>query len=197
MFDVAPLQRRLGVRADNAFGPVTLTALFTRCGAKPEVAAALASTGVAAMRDAGILDYPLRLAHFLAQVAHESAGLRLFVEIWGPTPAQFRYEGRSSLGNVQPGDGYRFRGRGPIQITGRDNYRRFGQIIGVDLISDPAAAARPEIGIQIACAYWTATRLNALADRDDVVAVTRAINGGTTGLADRQARVAAMKALVA
>ncbi|WP_238941035.1 glycoside hydrolase family 19 protein [Sphingomonas beigongshangi] len=197
MMDVAGLQRRLGVRVDGDLGPITLAALFVRCGARPDTAAALASTGEMALDGALILATPLRLAHFLAQVGHESAGFRQFVEIWGPTPAQRRYEGRTDLGNVKPGDGFRFRGRGPIQITGRTNYRRFGTIIGVDLIADPDAAARPPIGIKLACAFWTAHRINAAADRDDVEAVTRIINGGTNGLADRAARLAVAKALLA
>jgi putative chitinase len=62
---------------------------------------------------------PLRQAAFLAQLAHESGQFRFMEEIWGPTPAQRRYEGRRDLGNIQPGDGFRYKGRGPIQITGR------------------------------------------------------------------------------
>src|SRR5438552_406834 len=79
----------------------------------------------------------LREAAFLAQIAHESAELRFMEEIWGPTPAQRGYEGRADLGNTQPGDGKRFKGRGPIQLTGRANYRSYGQRLGVDLESHP------------------------------------------------------------
>ena len=195
MFDVAKVQRRLGVRADGAFGPITLGAIFMRCGATPSVAQMLASTGVAALEGA-VIDRGLRLAHFLAQVGHESGGFRLFNEIWGPTDAQRRYEGRADLGNVNPGDGYRYRGRGPIQITGRANYRRYGTMIGVDLEGNPDLAASPAIGIKIACAYWLANRINAAADRDDIEAATRIINGGLNGIADRRARLAAAKALL-
>ena len=196
MFDVAKVQRRLGVRADGVLGPITLGAIFMRSGASPAVAQMLASTGVAALEGAVILDSGLRLAHFIAQTGHESMGFGRFTEIWGPTPAQTRYEGRADLGNVNPGDGYRYRGRGPIQITGRSNYRRYGQMIGVDLEGNPDLAASPAVGIQIACAYWLASRLNAAADRDDIEAVTRLINGGLNGIADRRARLAAAKGLL-
>ncbi len=196
MFDVATVQRRLGVRADGALGPVTLGAIFMRSGASPAVAQSLASTGVAALEGAVILDSGLRLAHFLAQVGHESMGFARFNEIWGPTPQQAKYEGRADLGNVNPGDGYRYRGRGPIQITGRANYRRYGEMLGLDLEGNPDLAAAPAVGIRIAAAYWTRNRINAPADRDDIEAVTRIINGGLTGIVDRRARLAAAKALL-
>lgn len=196
MFDVAKVQRRLGVRADGAFGPITLGAIFMRCGATPAVAQLLASTGVAALEGATLTASGLRLAHFLAQIGHESGGLRLFHEIWGPTDAQRRYEGRADLGNINPGDGSRYRGRGPIQITGRANYRRYGTMIGVDLEGNPELAAAPAIGIKIACAYWLANRINAAADRDDIEAATRIINGGLNGIIDRRARLAKAKELL-
>lgn len=196
MFDVAKVQRRLGVRADGVFGPITLGAIFAKCGAAAGVAQLLASTGIEALEGACITENGLRMAHFFAQVGHESGGFRQFVELWGPTPAQTRYEGRTDLGNVHPGDGKRYRGRGPIQITGRTNYRRFGQMLGLDLEGNPDLAATPTVGIRVACAYWLASRLNAAADRDDIEAVTRLINGGLNGIADRRTRLAAAKALL-
>ena len=90
----------------------------------------------AAMREFGI-DTPPRQAAFLAQLAHESGELRYMEEIWGPTAAQRRYEPPGSLaarlGNTQPGDGLRYKGRGPIQVTGRANYRRYGGLLGLEV----------------------------------------------------------------
>src|SRR5713226_3697023 len=120
----------------------------------------------AAMTEFEIAAY-LREAAFLAQIAHESGELRFMEEIWGPTPAQLRYEGRRDLGNTQPGDGKRFKGRGPIQITGRANYRKYGSDLGIDLIADPKRAATPEVGFRIAGLYWKSHGCNALADSEE------------------------------
>ncbi|MFV0922723.1 glycoside hydrolase family 19 protein [Sphingomonas parapaucimobilis] len=193
--DVALVQRRLGVRADGDFGPVTLAALLRRLGA-PAGTAGLLAEGIGALEGAVILDSGLRLAHFVAQGGHETLGFTRMVEIWGPTAAQGRYEGLADLGNIRAGDGYRYRGRGVLQITGRDNYRRFGQLIGVDIESQPDRAAEPAIAMAVACAYWTSRRINAAADRDDVEAVTRLINGGLNGIGDRRQRLARAKAIL-
>lgn len=143
----------------------------------------------AAMQRYGI-DTPLRSAAFVAQLAHESGELRWMEEIWGPTAAQLRYEPPGDLarrlGNTQPGDGLRFKGRGPIQITGRANYRQYGALLGVDLVADPVRAAAPELAFATAGLYWQHNGLNELADARDFVAITKRINGGTNGLAERQ-----------
>jgi putative chitinase len=139
------------------------------------------------------IEAPARAAAFLAQLAHESGQFRFMEEIWGPTPAQRRYEPvttlAANLGNTEPGDGKRFKGRGPIQITGRANYRRFGDLLGTDLVADPARAALPELAFRIAGLFWSKKGLNELADRathDAFREITRRINGGFNGLADRQ-----------
>lgn len=132
------------------------------------------------------INTPLRAAAFLAQLAHESGEFKYFEEIWGPTLAQRGYEGRKDLGNTQPGDGRRYRGRGPIQITGRANYKRYGDILGVDFVNNPDLAAKPEWAFVTAALYWKMNRCNELADVQDFRAITRAINGGLTGLAERE-----------
>ena len=130
---------------------------------------------------------PQRVAQFVAQLAHESAGFRYLEEIWGPTAAQTRYEGRRDLGNTQPGDGFRFRGRGWIQLTGRHNYRLYGRLLGLPLEAQPDLAAQPAVAARIAATYWTQRNLNALADAGDFEGITRRINGGTNGLTERRA----------
>jgi predicted chitinase len=132
------------------------------------------------------INTPARQAAFLAQLAHESAEFRFMEEIWGPTAAQRRYEGRRDLGNTQTGDGKRYKGRGPIQVTGRANYKTYGDMLGVDLINNPQLAATPEVGFRIAGVYWKRNNINAPADRQDIVTVTKIINGGTNGLDDRK-----------
>ena len=136
------------------------------------------------------IDTPLRTAAFVAQLAHESGEFRWMEEIWGPTAGQLRYEPpgtlAAKLGNTQAGDGKRFKGRGPIQITGRFNYATFGGLLGLDLVGNPALAATPEVAFTTAGLYWQRNGLNELADARDFVTITRRINGGTNGLADRQ-----------
>jgi len=192
MIDAMKLQRRLGVPADGDIGPATMTALFVRMGATAEVGAELGMAAAVRFAAAGLLDSALRLAHVMAQLAHESGGFRYMEEI----ASGRAYEGRKDLGNSVPGDGVRYKGRGPIQVTGRANYRTFGRALGIDLERHPELAEIPSIGLAVSVAYWTARGINAAADRDDLVAVTRAINGGTNGLDDRRARLVAAKALV-
>lgn len=136
---------------------------------------------------------PARSTAFLAQLAHESGQFRFMEEIWGPTDAQRRYEPVSTLatrlGNTETGDGKRFKGRGPIQLTGRANYARFGQLLGVDLVANPPAAATPAIAFRIAGLFWSKKGLNELADlgtADAFKEITRRINGGSNGLVERE-----------
>jgi len=142
-----------------------------------------------AMAEYGI-DSTLRVAAFVAQLAHESGEFRWMEEIWGPTAAQRRYEPESDLatrlGNTERGDGLRFKGRGPIQLTGRANYDRFGRVLGIDLGGAPERAAEPEVAFRIAALYWANRGLNELADAQDFREITRRINGGFNGLAERE-----------
>ena len=135
----------------------------------------------------GLLKSKLVMCHFLAQACHESANFRTTREFWGPTKAQLRYEGRADLGNNRPGDGKRYMGRGIFQLTGRANYRVFGPKLGLDIEANPDLAAEPKNSFKIACLYWTARGIGKFAEADDIVKVTKLINGGTNGLADRRA----------
>ncbi|HEV7747558.1 MAG TPA: peptidoglycan-binding protein [Pyrinomonadaceae bacterium] len=133
-----------------------------------------------AMAEFDITSY-LRETAFLAQLAHESGELRYMEEI----ASGAAYEGRANLGNTQPGDGKRFKGRGPIQLTGRANYKRYGDLLGLDLVNDPTIAATKEVGFRIAGQYWKLNGLNELADQQQFKAITKKINGGYNGLDDR------------
>ncbi|WP_024645854.1 glycoside hydrolase family 19 protein [Pseudomonas syringae] len=130
---------------------------------------------------------PLRIAAFIAQVGHESGQLRYVRELWGPTPQQLGYEGRKDLGNTVAGDGSKFRGRGLIQVTGRANYADCGEALGLDLISHPELLELPQHAAMSAAWFWHRAALNTLADKGDFLTITKRINGGTNGLADRQA----------
>lgn len=189
--DIERLQIRLGVKVDGDFGRGTWAALFTKLGAGPERARSLA-LGAKVHVPAHDIWTPLRLSHFLAQLGHESDGYKAMEEY----ASGQGYEGRTDLGNTEPGDGKRYKGRGPIQITGRANYRHYGQISGIDLESNPEIAAIPSIGMLTACLYWFDHGLNELADVDDIQTITRRINGGLNGFEDRKARLVQAKGLL-
>ena len=125
------------------------------------------------------------MAAFIAQIGHESGQLQYVREIWGPTAAQLRYEGRADLGNTVTGDGSRYRGRGLIQITGRANYAACGEALGIDLINHPELLEQPQYACLSAAWFWAMKGLNTLADAGEFNTVTRRINGGLNGLADR------------
>lgn len=165
----------------------------------------------AAMLEFGITTR-LRQAAFIAQMLHESAGLTRMVEtlnysgsriraIFPKYPAAWKfartlfrraderaianivYGGR--LGNTAPNDGWDYRGHGPTQLTGKGNYIRYGKLLDLDLVGNPSSVADPKIGWRVAGLYWKLRGINKHADRGDIEAVTRAINGGTNGLEDR------------
>ena len=140
------------------------------------------------------INTPARQAAFLAQIGHESGGLKWIRELWGPTDAQRRYEVRSDLGNNQPGDGKRYAGRGWIQLTGRDNYRRAYQRLRErfpdrpDFEADPERVATARWAALTAAEFWHNAGCNVLADKGQFERVTKIINGGLNGYADRLAR---------
>lgn len=140
------------------------------------------------------IDNPARQAAFLAQIGHETMGLVYAKEIWGPTKAQIGYEGRADLGNVLPGDGSRYRGRGLLQITGRANYAKAGQALGLDLIGHPEILEEREMAADVSAWWWQAHGLNELADAGAFDLITRRINGGQNGAAERRALWAKAKA---
>lgn len=154
-----------------------------------------------------------RQAHFLAQVLHESGRLARCEEnlnyttpasICAVWPSRFKdrlaalpyvrnpealankvYGGR--MGNTEPGDGWKYRGRGIIQLTGRENYASYGKLLGIPLEDKPELACSPDYTLHIACTYWDQRKLNALADANNIVGITKRINGGVNGLEDRKA----------
>ncbi len=131
----------------------------------------------------------IRKAHFLAQTAHESDGFSTNEEYASGAD----YEGRKDLGNTKPGDGVRFKGRGLIQVTGRSNYAECGNALDVDLISNPQRLGEFDLACLSAGWFWETRSLNSYADDDDVLTITRIINGGTNGLEDREAYLARAK----
>lgn len=180
--------------------------------------------GLAEALDAAAVEFgiatPKRLAHWLGQLHHESAGLTRLEEnlrysaarltqVW---PSRFPYLDAAKpfamnpealankayggrMGNTQPGDGFKFRGRGLMQTTGRANYAAAAAATGLDLLRDPDLLKTPSGAARSAAVFWRDHGLSALADRDDVAGITRAINGGLIGLEERKAQVARAKAI--
>lgn len=137
---------------------------------------------------------PRRMQHFLAQCAHETMGFVLLTEL----ASGKAYEWNARLGNTQKGDGVRFKGRGLLQLTGRANYQAYaksGYCVG-DLMSHPDWLAKFPGAVKSAMWYWWSRGLNEVADRDDVVALTRKINGGLNGLESRKKYLSKAKLVV-
>lgn len=156
------------------------------------------------------INTPLRQAAFLAQIAHESAQLKRWREnlnysaegLMKTWPKRFDaakakafekqpekianevYGGRN--GNVNPGDGWKYSGRSPMQLTFADNYRKAGKALGLDLIGNPDLALQLEVGFRIAGWFWDSNKLNPYADKKDFLTITKLINGGTHGIEDRK-----------
>jgi predicted chitinase len=136
-------------------------------------------------RSNGITD-TTELAAFMAQMHHESGGFRYLEEL----ASGDAYEGRKKLGNTQPGDGRRFKGRGFVQLTGRANYKEFGKDLGIDLIQNPESASEPEVAAKLAVAFWKKRHIGEPARAGNFDRTTRIINGGQNGAADRKKRYA-------
>lgn len=176
------LQKAVGVKDDGVIGTGTLTALYRKLGASAANADLLGKASNVFLRKYGILDNHLLLAHFLAQAAKETGGFQFFVEI----ASGKAYEGRKDLGNIVPGHGVKYKGHGIFQLTGYDNYVQYSKYIGLDLVAHPERAAEPDLSVYIACEFWERKGLADLALKDDVVAVTKKVNGGSTGLEERK-----------
>jgi putative chitinase len=193
-----------------------LEAAMPKLRGSPKVAAYLPHLN-AALRERSITT-PRRLWAWLATMGHESVDLTRLEEnlnysatrmreVW---PARFRgrvgvarsnqlahnpealanfvYANRMGNGPESSGDGWRFRGRTPTHLTGRENYREAGRALGVDLEGDPDRANDPDVMFRVACWFWHSRNLNALADKGDMRAITKRVNGGYNGLTDRLAR---------
>lgn len=150
-----------------------------------------ASVLIPAMDMGDIVTAP-RMTAFLAQILHETGGFQWLTE-FGSGQA---YEGRADLGNTQPGDGPRYKGRGFIQLTGRYNYRAAGADLGLDLEGNPEIVATPSVAAKTAVWYWTKNRLNAKADVGDFRGVTRAINPALKDQAERERLYENAKAVI-
>lgn len=179
---------------------ITPSMLVAAMGATRQRADRFAAPLNAVCRDYGISDNPARLAAFLAQIGHESGALRYTEEI----ASGAAYEGRRDLGNTEPGDGRRFKGRGLIQTTGRANYRALTRRLRARGWDSPDLEANPEVladddrmAALSAADYWDSRSLNGLADAGDFERITRLINGGLNGQADRLRRWEAAKAAIA
>jgi len=136
---------------------------------------------------------PLQMAHFIAQLGHESMSFLYTEEI----ASGAAYEGRTDLGNTQPGDGKRFKGRGLIQLTGRANYVAYSKAAGVDYVAHPERlSADPMVAVDVSCWFWKDRGVDKLAEKDDVKAVTKRINGGYNGLDDRIQNLRRAKAVL-
>lgn len=130
------------------------------------------------------INTPLRISHFIAQLAHESGSLNYVREL----ASGRQYEFRKDLGNVNSGDGVKYRGRGLIQLTGRSNYEKFQKYLGElpNIMEKPELLEQPHLAVMVSCWFWKDKGLNELADADNFNRITRIINGGTNGIDERR-----------
>jgi putative chitinase len=174
-----PIQTKLGVVADGDFGPISYAALLTKiAGHAVPLAASLAAGFVKYASRYQVDANPERLAQFVGQCAHESGGFIYLREIWGPTATQRAYDAPGNhLGN-RAGDGFKMRGAGLIEVTGRDNFTRIGTEVGLDLIGDPDLLNDPDTAVLISLEWWRQNNMNTIADLGDTLMVSRAVNLG-------------------
>lgn len=184
-----------------------ITAQQIRSAAKGKVNDSNLNSVLVALDRYGVmfgLDKPHRLVHYFSQLGHESADFRFDREIWGPTPAQERYDTRTDLGNTpaRDGDGKKYLGRTAMQLTGKDNYRAFREwcrqegLDCPDFVEDPDAVNRDPWEGLVPIFYWQKRDLNRWADQGDVETITKKINGGKNGFADRIDRFARLALVV-
>jgi predicted chitinase len=164
----------------SAAGPPALSAQLQAIMPKLDAGRAntVAKPLVAAMKEFDI-NSPKRQAAFLAQVAQESGQLRYFEETFSNLEA---YENRADLGNTKPGDGKKYKGRGPLMLTGRANYKAAGQALKLDLEAKPDLVMEPDVGCRAAAWFWKTHGLNELADRSDLRGITQRIHGDFAAL---------------
>lgn len=135
---------------------------------------------------------PLRITHFLAQITTETGNFKWLVELgnkayFNKYDIKYNPKKAKELGNIYKGDGYKYRARGFMHLTGRANYQAYKNYSKIDVVTNPDLAARIDIALDIAGWYWQKNNINVLADKDDVVAVTKKVNGGTNALTERKA----------
>lgn len=134
---------------------------------------------------------PLRIAHFLAQITTETGNFKWLVELgnkayFNKYDIQFNPKKAKELGNIYKGDGYKYRARGFMHLTGRGNYQAYKNYSKIDVVTNPDLAARIDIALDIAGWFWQKNNINVLADKDDVLGVTKKVNGGTNHLTERK-----------
>lgn len=184
MIDWRAVQGRLGVKQDGNPGPLTYAALLGEI-ADRTIPTTIGGPFAVHLPTYAVDDNPDRLAAWLGQTCHESEGYRYTREVWDPTPAQAGYDRRADLGNIHPGDGYKYRGGGWIEVTGRHWFDVIGAKLGIDLINHPEMASEPETATLMSLEWWRMNAMNIVADLGDTLAVTRKVNGGTNGLSSR------------
>lgn len=169
------------------------------------------------------IDTSLRICHFLAQIIHESGHLKYnsenlnysskalksvfgkyfktdeVAEKYARKPEKIAnrvYANRMGNGDENSGDGWKYRGRGLIQLTGKSNYINCGNDLNIDIVNNPDLLLEPKYSLLSACWFWNKNNLNSFADKDDIITITKKINGGTNGLEDRKKNLSIAKSII-